>query len=158
MMHRDSAACVDPGYPMVMSITESIDVAVPASVAYTQWTEFESFPTFMEGVESVERVDDTHLDWTVKVGLTSRRFRATLLEQHPNQRLSWRSDTGPRHCGIITFEPLDDAHTRITAEVEIDPDTVTEFVADHAGVLDHRVKEDMKRFKDVVEKRHHKPH
>nr|WP_271209749.1 SRPBCC family protein [Rhodococcus wratislaviensis] len=138
-----------------MSIIESIDVAVPVGIAYAQWTEFESFPKFMEGVESVEPVDDTHLDWTVKVGLTSRRFRAAILEQQLNHRLSWRSETGPHHAGVITFKSLDDTHTRVTAEMEIDPETVTELVADRAGVLGHRVKDDMKRFKDVVEKRHH---
>ncbi|MFC9553845.1 hypothetical protein ACFTWF_23645 [Rhodococcus sp. NPDC056960] len=35
--------------------------------------------------------------------------------------------------------------------MDIDPATFTEFVAGRVGVLDHRVKDDMKRFKDVVE-------
>jgi uncharacterized membrane protein len=146
------------GYPVAMSITESIDVAVPVSAAYTQWTDFESFPTFMEGVESVRKVDDTHLDWAVKVGRTSRRFRAKILEQTPNQRISWQTETGARHAGVITFEPLDDTHTRITAEMDIDPATFTELVADRVGVLGHRVKDDMTRFKDVVEQRQPGPH
>jgi uncharacterized membrane protein len=42
-------------------ITESIDVAVPVSTAYNQWTQFEEFPRFMEGVQSVQQLDDTHL-------------------------------------------------------------------------------------------------
>jgi uncharacterized membrane protein len=114
-----------------------------------------ALPHVHGGLESVEQVDDTHLDWTVKVGLTSRRFRAAILEQQPNQRLSWRSEAGPHHAGVITFKSLDNGHTRITAEMEIDPETVTELVADRAGVLGHRVKDDMTRFKDVVEKRQH---
>lgn len=28
-----------------------VDVAVPVSVAYNQWTQFEEFPSFMEGVQ-----------------------------------------------------------------------------------------------------------
>ncbi|WP_065491374.1 SRPBCC family protein [Rhodococcus opacus] len=135
-----------------MSITEIIDVAVPVCEAYTQWTKFESFPRFMEGVERVEQVDATHLDWTVKVGLTSRRFRAAITTREPDRCLAWRSETGPHHAGTITFEPLGDTHTRVTAEIDIDPDTFTEWVTDRAGVLNHRVKDDMKRFKDVVER------
>ena len=42
-------------------ITESIDVAVPVSTAYNQWTQFEEFPQFMEGLQSVTQLDDTHL-------------------------------------------------------------------------------------------------
>ena len=34
-------------------IQQSVDVDVPVSVAYNQWTQFESFPDFMSGVESI---------------------------------------------------------------------------------------------------------
>ncbi|HEY9395515.1 MAG TPA: SRPBCC family protein, partial [Nocardioides sp.] len=34
------------------TIEKSVQVAVPVSTAYDQWTQFESFPQFMEGVES----------------------------------------------------------------------------------------------------------
>jgi hypothetical protein len=34
------------------TIEKSIDVGVPVSVAYGQWTQFEEFPKFMEGVVS----------------------------------------------------------------------------------------------------------
>jgi uncharacterized membrane protein len=34
-------------------ITRSIEVDVPVTTAYNQWTQFEEFPQFMEGVESV---------------------------------------------------------------------------------------------------------
>ena len=39
------------------SIEQSIEVAVPVSTAYNQWTQFESFPEFMEGVDRIEQVD-----------------------------------------------------------------------------------------------------
>ena len=38
-------------------IQQSVDVDVPVSVAYNQWTQFESFPHFMSGVESITQVD-----------------------------------------------------------------------------------------------------
>ena len=37
------------------TIEESIEIEVPVSTAYNQWTQFESFPQFMEGVERVEQ-------------------------------------------------------------------------------------------------------
>ena len=49
-------------------IEESIEVDVPVSKAYNQWTQFESFPHFMEGVERVEQKDDKHLHWVAEVG------------------------------------------------------------------------------------------
>jgi len=47
----------------VPSIEESIEVEVPVSTAYNQWTQFEQFPSFMEGVKEVRQLDDTHLHW-----------------------------------------------------------------------------------------------
>jgi uncharacterized membrane protein len=49
-------------------VEESIEVGVPVTTAYNQWTQFEDFPQFMDGVESVTQTDDTHLHWTAEVG------------------------------------------------------------------------------------------
>ncbi len=45
---------------MSSTITEIVDVDVPVSTAYNQWTQFESFPEFMEGVEEIRQLDATH--------------------------------------------------------------------------------------------------
>jgi uncharacterized membrane protein len=39
---------------LMKTIEESIEIEVPVSTAYNQWTQFESFPQFMDGVERVE--------------------------------------------------------------------------------------------------------
>ncbi|WP_016696266.1 SRPBCC family protein [Rhodococcus rhodochrous] len=134
-------------------ITQSVDVAVPVSVAYNQWTQFERLPQFMDGVDAVEQLDETHLRWTIRIGMTARTFTATITEQHPDQRIAWRSDGTVRHAGIITFHRLDDTHCRVTARMDIDPVTVTETVADKTGILARRIAKDLERFKDCVEAR-----
>ncbi|MGC7094841.1 SRPBCC family protein [Amycolatopsis lurida] len=135
------------------TITETVEVGVPVSTAYNQWTQFESFPQFMEGVEEVRQLDDTHTHWRVKIGGAEREFDATITEQHPDERVAWRSDDGPRHAGVITFHRIDDQRTRVTAQMDIDPEGFVENVADKLGVLDRRVKGDMKRFEDFIESR-----
>ena len=135
------------------SITESVDVSAPLSMVYNQWTQFEKFPDFMEGVEQITQIDDTHLRWKIKVGPVTREFDATITEQHPDQRVAWKSDDGPNHAGVITFHRIDDETTRVTAQMDIDPEGFVETVADKLGVLGHRVKGDMNRFKEVMETR-----
>jgi len=135
------------------TVTESVDVEVPIKVAYDQWTQFESFPKFMDGVEEIRQIDDTHTHWVVKVAGVTREFDATITEQHPEERVAWRADDGPNHAGVVTFHRLDDNSTRVTAQMDIDPEGFVENVADKAGILDRRVKADMKRFKEFIEGR-----
>ncbi|GAA2109208.1 SRPBCC family protein [Microlunatus panaciterrae] len=135
------------------AITESVDVEVPISVAYNQWTQFASFPEFMEGVEEVRQLDDTHLHWVIKLAGITREFDATITEQHPDQVIAWRSDSGPEHAGRVTFTRIDDVHTRVTAEMRVDPEGFAEKAADKLGLIDRRVKGDMKRFRSFIEAR-----
>jgi uncharacterized membrane protein len=135
------------------TITESVDVEAPISTVYDQWTQFESFPRFMEGVEEIRQLDDTHTHWVTKIGGVTREFDATITEQHPDQRVAWKSDSGPTHAGVITFHRIDDAKTRVTAQMDIDPDGFAEAAADKLGIINKWVKGDLQRFKTFIEQR-----
>jgi uncharacterized membrane protein len=135
------------------TITESVDVGVDVSTAYNQWTQFESFPQFMEGVEEIRQIDDTHTHWVTSIAGVTREFNATITEQNPDERVAWRSDEGPNHAGVITFHRLDDTTTRVTAQMDIEPEGFAENAADKLGILDRRVKGDMRRFKEFIESR-----
>jgi uncharacterized membrane protein len=135
------------------TIIESVDVAVDVPTAYNQWTQFESFPHFMEGVEEIRQLDDTHIHWVTSIAGVTREFNATITEQRPDERVAWRSDDGPNHDGVITFHRLNDTTTRVTAQMEIDPEGFAEKAADALGMLDRRVKGDMRRFKEFIESR-----
>ncbi len=135
------------------TITQSIDVEVPVTTAYNQWTQFESFPQVMEGVEEIRQVDATHNHWVVKVGGATREFDATVTEQHPDERVAWKSDSGPQHAGVVTFHKLSDTTSRVTAQMDIDPEGFLEKVGDKFGVIEGRVKSDLERFKDFIESR-----
>lgn len=136
---------------MSSNITAAVEVNRPIRTVYNQWTQFESFPQFMEGVERVEQLDDTHLRWRISVGPSTREFDATVTEQHPEERVAWRSDSGPNHAGVVTFHRISDDVTRVTTQIDIDPEGFVENVADKLGVLDHRVHGDLDRFKQFIE-------
>ena len=133
--------------------TASVDVNRPIDMVYNQWTQFESFPEFMEGVERIDQRDDTHLHWVIKVGGISREFDATVTEQHPEERVAWKSDSGPDHAGVVTFHRLDDDNTRVTTQMDVDPEGFVENVADKLGILKARVNGDLERFKKFIESR-----
>ena len=132
---------------------ESMDVNVPVSVAYNQWTQFEEFPRFMEGVESVTQLDDKRLHWVAEIGGQRREWDASIAEQVPDQRIAWTSTTGTGNAGVVTFHRIDDNTTRLMLQMELYPEDWKEKAADMVGLVKARVKGDLKRFKEFIESR-----
>jgi uncharacterized membrane protein len=135
------------------AVEHSIDVKVPLATAYDQWTQFESFPRFMDGVESVSQIDDTHVHWVARVGGRRKEWDAEIHEQVPDQRVAWRSTSGARNAGVVTFEPSGEQHTKVTLHMDVEPDGIVEGVGTAMGFLDRQVQGDLERFKDFIESR-----
>jgi uncharacterized membrane protein len=135
------------------SVVDSIDVKVPVSTAYNQWTQFEDFPRFMEGVESVKQTDDTHLHWVAEVGGKEKEWDAEITEQHADERIAWNATSGAENAGVVTFHRIDDDTSRVTLQMDVDPEGMVENVGTALGFLDRRVKGDLERFKEFIESR-----
>jgi uncharacterized membrane protein len=134
-------------------ISKSIEVDVPVSTAYNQWTQFETFPQFMEGIEEVRQLDDNSLEWKAEIAGVERSWTAEIVDQKPDRRVSWRSTSGAQNDGAVTFEPLGDNRTRVTVELDVEPEGVIENLGDALGILDRRVQGDLERFKEFIESR-----
>jgi uncharacterized membrane protein len=135
------------------TVEKSIEVHVPVSTAYNQWTQFEDFPRFMEGIKEVRQLDETHLHWRAEVGGKEKEWDAEITEQVPDQRIAWRSIGGTMNSGVVTFDRIDEDTTRILVEMDYDPEGVVENVADAVGVVSRRVEGDLERFRDFIESR-----
>ncbi|MCS0500515.1 SRPBCC family protein [Protaetiibacter mangrovi] len=137
-------------------ITESIDVDVPVTTAYNQWTQFESFPHFLDEVERITQTDDTHQHWVVNVGGATREFDTEITEQHPDERVAWTSTGGDtQHAGVVTFHKLSDTSSRVTAQLDWQPDGALELLGSLVGAGSHAVKKDLKNFKEYIESAGH---
>ena len=135
------------------NVTKSVDVDVPIRTAYDQWTQFEEFPRFMDGVKAVTQTDDTHLHWVAEIGGAEKEWDAEISEQHADERVAWRSTSGAENAGVATFHRIDDETTRVTLQIDADPEGLVENVGTALGFLDRRVKGDLERFKEFIESR-----
>ena len=132
---------------------DTIEVDVPVSTAYAQWTQFETFPKFMEGVESVVQDDAKTLRWTADVAGQRKEWTAEITDQTPDRRIAWKSTSGADNAGAVMFDPAPEGKTRITLKMDADPEGVVETVGANLGFLERRVKGDLGRFKDFIESR-----
>lgn len=135
----------------MQTIEQSIEVNVPVSTAYNQWTQFEEFPEFMEGVEQVQQLDDKRLHWVAEVAGHRHEWDAEIYEQIPDQRIAWRSISGIQNEGIVRFEALPENHTRVHVHIRYEPSGAAEKIGTALGVASARVKGDLKRFKEFIE-------
>jgi uncharacterized membrane protein len=133
--------------------THTLEVARPVRTVYDQWTQFESFPEFMEGVQSVRQVDDTHTAWDVEIAGVERHFDATVVEQRPDERVAWTTTDGSFHAGEVRFEAVGADRTKVTLEMDFEPEGLAEKAGDALGIVRSRVKGDLERFKEFIEER-----
>ncbi len=135
------------------TIEQSIEVDVPVSTAYNQWTQFESFPNFMEGVDEIRQISDTRNHWVTEVAGVKREFDTEITEQHPDERIAWKAVDGAEHAGVVTFHRIAEGKTKIMLQMDFAPEGLVEQVGDKLGVVKSRTKGDLERFKDFIESR-----
>jgi uncharacterized membrane protein len=135
------------------TIEEAIEVDVPVRTAYNQWTQFEDMPRFMDSVKEVRQLDDKHLHWRASIAGKEEEWDAEITEQIPDQRIAWRSTSGVRNAGAVTFQKLSDAKTRIMLQMDYDPESLEEKIGDALGLVKMQTKSNLKRFKEFVERR-----
>lgn len=139
------------GKAKAVNIEESIDVGVPVSVAYDQWTQFTEFSRFTKAVESVEQASDTETTWRVKVFKSRRTWRATIQEQVPDHRIVWTSEGSKGSTkGVVTFHPLAEDLTRVLVAIEYYPVGIVEKTGNIWRAVGRRTRLDLKNFRRFV--------
>lgn len=139
------------GTPKVMNIVEMLDVGVPLRFAYDHWTQYEEFSSFTKGVRSASRGKDTDSDWKVKVGPSTRGWKATTQEQVPDERIIWSSEGAKGTTrGCVSFHELAPSLTRIVLVVEYYPSGFFEKTGNLWRAQGRRLRLDFKHFQRYV--------
>lgn len=133
------------------NIVESIDLGVPVSLAYNQWTQFTDFPTFMKKVENVEQAEEQKLNWKAQVLWSHRTWESTILEQVPDDKIVWRSKGAKGHVdGAVTFHELAPNLTRILLVLEYHPQGMFERTGNLWRAQGRRARLELKHFRRHV--------
>ncbi|GGZ08654.1 SRPBCC family protein [Streptomyces nitrosporeus] len=139
------------GGPKVTSIIEVLDVGVPLRDAYDYWTQYDRFSGFAKGVNDVSMEDEAVSDWKVKIGPSSRSFKATVQEQVPDDRIVWTSEGAKGTTrGAVSFHELAPTLTRIVLVVEYYPSGFFEKTGNLWRAQGRRMRLDFKHFQRYV--------
>lgn len=133
--------------------SHTVEVDVPVTTAYNQWTQFEEFPRFMGGVEQVVQRDPATVYFKVNVAGQTVEYEAEIVEQVPDKRIVWKSRHGKNTGGMVDFEAVGPDRTRVTLDLMYEPEGVLENVGDLLGLVSRRTERDLANFKDFIEGR-----
>jgi uncharacterized membrane protein len=140
-------------------VEQSIRVRAPAGEVYRFWRNFENFPQFMEHVEEVRSLDANGRmsHWKLKGPLgVSVEYDAELTQDIQDKSIGWNSTKGSMETtGAVTFNDLGE-YTEVHVVMQwYDPpggaigDAVSRIFQNPSEML----KEDLQRFKNIVENR-----
>ncbi len=131
-----------------LPIQASVDVSVPVSFAFEQWTDFKRLGKFLHRVESVEQKGDNKVVWHENIWGRRRTWRAEITEKRANQLVAWKDEHG---VGVLSFHLLAPRLTRIELNYDWMPHGILEKMA--SGMRFHRraARTDLQRFKAHAE-------
>ena len=136
---------------MSTKVEKTVVVDVPLSTVYNQWTQFEDFPHFMNGVKSVTQLGDDRLEWVAELGGVRRQWEAKIVEQVPDNRVSWAATEGATNAGTVTFRAAGEDRTEVHLVLEYEPEGLVEKVGDKLNVVENQAEGDLERFKKFIE-------
>ncbi|MER6245149.1 SRPBCC family protein [Streptomyces griseorubiginosus] len=116
---------------MSASLVETVDIEAPVAVAWSLWSDVTRWPAFLSHVRLVDRLDERRFAWQLQLPGVDRNFVAELTEVVPEDRIAWRTVEGVHHAGVVTFHRLSDTSSRVTLQIEYDPQGFIE----HLGAL-----------------------
>jgi uncharacterized membrane protein len=133
-----------------MPVQQDIDIGVPLTIVYNEFTQFENWPKFMHRVTSASQDDETHVAFKAKIWGKSKEFKAEITEQRPDERIEWKVVEGMSNTGVVTFHELGPRLTRVEVNVDIEPGSLAEKAARGMRLTKRAVRADLARFKAHV--------
>jgi uncharacterized membrane protein len=134
-----------------MPVQQAVDIAVPLSTAYNQWTQFEEWPQFMHRLDQATQEDDCTVSFRTKVWGMSKEFVGQIVEQRPDERIQWSVKEGVAHTGVVTFHELAPRLTRVQVSLDVEPGSWIEKAARGMRHVKRAVRADLARFKAFIE-------
>jgi uncharacterized membrane protein len=142
----------------MVHVSRSVTVKRSRDVVFQFWRQLENLPRFMLHLQSVTVTGVGRSHWVAR-GPAGQRLEwdAEIVEERPNERLSWRSLEGSdvRHQGAVIFRDAPaDRGTEVEVDLQYDAPAgkVGTAVAKLFGEEpSQQIRDDLRRFKQVME-------
>src|SRR5947207_6603097 len=91
----------------IVRLEDSVQIGRHVEDVFRTWSDLENLADSMQYVNRI-RVDGDVSIWDATVDGKNFRWKAQTTQVIPNEAIGWKSVSGPKHTGRITFSPIDD--------------------------------------------------
>jgi len=141
------------GNGRILRLEKSIQIARSLVDVWETWSHLAAFPAISDSIQQVRTFGDRSR-WTVNVHGVPVEWEAEITQVIPYQQIAWKSVSGPKHSGRVTFSQLGN-DTLVHVQMNYAPPTrfmrpvLSPFTGDMEGHLERILRE----FKAGLEKR-----
>jgi uncharacterized membrane protein len=83
----------------------SLQIGRPVNEVFAAWSNFDQLPQMLEVVKNVHSSANTSY-WRINVDGKDFEWQAETTQFIPNESIGWKSVSGPKHTGRVTFAPV----------------------------------------------------
>ena len=137
----------------IVRLQKSIQIGAPVEEVFERWLNLQNLPRVSSDVREVARQGSLS-HWRVRMGGTNLEWDAAIEQLIPNQSIGWKSLSGPKHTGRITFSPIGrDTLVQVTMNYAPPLRLFLPFVAPMSGRIEGIIERVLRDFKAAAEGR-----
>lgn len=139
------------GQSRILRLEKSIQIAAPVDRVFDRWNNFEELAQLTSSIDRV-RSYGRRSHWVAKVGGLPVEWDAEVTQIIPNQSIGWKSISGPKHSGRVTFSRIGD-DTLVHVQMNYAPPArvMRSLLAPFSGDLEGYIEQALRDIKTALE-------
>ena len=139
----------------VVRLEKSLQIGKPVEEVFRAWVDLERLPQLSPVIQQITRHGDRS-HWRVVIDGQTYEWDALIEQFIPNQSVGWKSLTGPKHTGRISFSPIGhDTLVHVTMNYAPPLRLLSPFYPTLSEHLEDRIERVLRDFKTALEKDGH---
>jgi uncharacterized membrane protein len=135
----------------VVRLEDSVQIGRHVEDVFRAWTDLEALPDYMEFVNRVRKYGNVS-EWDVTVDGKDFKWKAETTQTVPNESIGWKSISGPKHTGRITFAPLgEDTMVHVTMNYVPGGGFLSKLVSPFEDHIESYINQSLREFKAALE-------
>lgn len=141
------------GRSRIVRLEKSVQIGCSVEEAFNAWRDLENLPNMSSWIQEIRR-QGNRSHWKVLIEGRPLQWDAEIEQLIPNQAIGWKSTSGVKHTGRISFSPLgNDTLVHVTMNYAPPSRLLRPFMEPWVGRVEGYIEQVLRDFKSALESR-----